>query len=231
MDYAKHYQLLVDRARNRVLDGYVERHHVVPRCIGGSEAMDNIVQLTAEEHYVAHQLLHKMYPKVKGLAYAMVCMTADVHGKRPNNRIYGWVRRRIALATKEQSDALWADEAYREKHKIAMQGVRSDPAVRAKISASNKGRVKSAQERANIAEAGRNRKPRKFSDEARANMAAARRKAWEERRANGTDKVIGQKTAETRRKNGSYEFTEEHRAAIGRSALGRIPWNKKPSGD
>ena len=65
MNYRRHYDRLIERARNRVLSGYVERHHVLPRCMGGGNESSNLVQLTAEEHYVAHQLLHKMHPDVK----------------------------------------------------------------------------------------------------------------------------------------------------------------------
>lgn len=62
MNYQRHYDLLINRARTRVLDGYKERHHIVPRCLGGGDESSNLVDLTAEEHYVAHQLLVKMYP-------------------------------------------------------------------------------------------------------------------------------------------------------------------------
>ena len=74
MNYQAHYDRLIHRARNRVLEGYVERHHVLPKCMGGSDATDNLVQLTAAEHFVAHQLLCKLHPGVKGLAFAVVAM-------------------------------------------------------------------------------------------------------------------------------------------------------------
>ncbi len=97
MDYSKHYNLLIERARGRLLEGYVERHHVVPRCMGGDDSADNIVELTAEEHYVAHQLLVKMYPDNWLLVYAAQMMTVG----RSNNRQYGWLRRRAAQAISE----------------------------------------------------------------------------------------------------------------------------------
>ena len=36
MNYFDHYDRLIARARTRVLEGYRERHHVLPRCMGGS---------------------------------------------------------------------------------------------------------------------------------------------------------------------------------------------------
>jgi len=39
---------------------YVEKHHIIPRCIGGSDYRENLVSLTAREHFVCHLLLTKM---------------------------------------------------------------------------------------------------------------------------------------------------------------------------
>lgn len=230
MDYQKHYDLLIERARARVLQGYVEVHHVVPRCLGGGDEKENLVQLTAEEHYLAHQLLHKLHPSVKGLLFSVISMSGNRWGNRNNNKSYGWIRRKNAILQSENSLERWADPAYREKHQQAMDVLRSDPEYVARVakalSETHKGRVKSVEERANIAEAGRNRKPRVFSEQARLNMAEARRKTWQERREAGTINDIAVKTKATREANGSYQFSDAHRAAISESAKGRTPWNK-----
>ena len=55
MNYKLHYDKLVERAKKRKLIGYVERHHIIPRSLGEKE---NIVELTAREHFIAHLLLH-----------------------------------------------------------------------------------------------------------------------------------------------------------------------------
>ena len=225
MNYQLHYDRLVSRARTRVLDGYVEKHHVLPRCIGGSDEKENLVQLTPEEHYVAHQLLHKMYPSVKGLTFALISMTGNAHGNR-SNKAYGWIRKKVSIAQVGVSKARWADPEYRAKHKIAMDVVRQRPGYGDIFSKIHKGRVKSAQERANIAEAGRNRAPRKFSEEAKARMAEAGRKRWAAAKERGEHLLIAAKTRATRIKNGSYAHSEEQKAAIGRAGKGRIPWNK-----
>lgn len=75
MDYAAIYARLVARAKSRVLTGYREKHHVIPKCLGGSDDDENVVELTVEEHYVAHQLLLKMYPAENGLLFAAMFMT------------------------------------------------------------------------------------------------------------------------------------------------------------
>ena len=92
MNYLKHYNLLVVRAQDRIIEGYTEKHHIIPRCMGGTDERDNLVDLTPEEHYLAHQLLVKIHPESKSLAFAanMMCMN------RPSNKLYGWVRKRIS---------------------------------------------------------------------------------------------------------------------------------------
>lgn len=75
--WTKHYLLLAEKARTRNLEGYVEKHHVVPRCMGGSDDADNLVELTPEEHFTAHLLLMRMYPEHAGLAAATMLLCAD----------------------------------------------------------------------------------------------------------------------------------------------------------
>ena len=94
MDYNKHYNNLISRAKSRVLLGYTESHHIIPRCMGGTDEQSNLVRLTPEEHYVAHQLLVKIYPEDKKLVKAAMMMVPN----RPSNKIYGWLRKRFSEA-------------------------------------------------------------------------------------------------------------------------------------
>lgn len=74
MDYAAIYNRLMERSRGRIREGYMERHHVVPRCMGGGNEKENLVFLTAKEHFIAHKLLVRMFPQVRGLWLALVAM-------------------------------------------------------------------------------------------------------------------------------------------------------------
>ena len=94
MNYRKIYISLIEKAKNRDIDGYYEKHHIVPRCLGGNDSPDNLVRLTPEEHYVAHQLLVKIHPDSHALAKAAAMMIPN----RPTNKMYGWVRRRFSIA-------------------------------------------------------------------------------------------------------------------------------------
>ena len=94
--YKLHYDRLVDRARNRILDLFVEVHHILPRCLGGSDDENNLVCFTPEEHFVAHQLLLKIYPNEPKLAYGALMMTTDKYGHRVHNKLYGWIKRKLS---------------------------------------------------------------------------------------------------------------------------------------
>ncbi len=98
MNYNKHYDLLINRANTReTIDLYTEKHHIIPRCMGGNNNENNIVKLTPEEHYIAHQLLVKMFPTNPGLILAATMMAvSSKYNDRINNRLYGWLRRKHA---------------------------------------------------------------------------------------------------------------------------------------
>ena len=65
--YTKWYYQLVENVQNRILpeETYIERHHIIPVSLGGSNKKENIVILTAREHYIAHALLWKMTMDLK----------------------------------------------------------------------------------------------------------------------------------------------------------------------
>jgi hypothetical protein len=60
--YTTWYNITIENAKIRVLDSavYTERHHIVPKSLGGTDLTDNIVVLTAKEHFICHLMLPKM---------------------------------------------------------------------------------------------------------------------------------------------------------------------------
>lgn len=58
--YTKCYYQIVNRAKTRLLEGYKERHHIIPKSLGGNNDVENLVFLTAREHFICHMLLIKM---------------------------------------------------------------------------------------------------------------------------------------------------------------------------
>jgi len=80
MDYSHIYSQLIERARGRKRpECYVERHHVLPRCLGGLNAKFNLVYLTAREHLLAHMLLDRIYPNNRKIFFALWSMLTMKH--------------------------------------------------------------------------------------------------------------------------------------------------------
>lgn len=85
MNYQRVYDDLIHRGRVRIKpEGYTERHHIHPKCLGGNDHPNNLVVLTAREHYIAHALLAKLYGG--GLWRAFYLMS-NISGK-VNSKLY-----------------------------------------------------------------------------------------------------------------------------------------------
>jgi len=96
MNYQKIYDTLVKRGQNRLLDGYIEKHHIIPRCLGGTDDDTNLVSLTPEEHYLCHLLLVKIYPNNIRLVKAAMFMVSANKDQQRNNKVYGWLKRQYS---------------------------------------------------------------------------------------------------------------------------------------
>lgn len=101
MNYQRIYDQLITRAKTRIPpQGYIEHHHIVPRCMNGSNDKSNIAILTPEEHFVAHVLLVKIHPEIPGLIVAVSRMCKGKGRKR--RKLYGWLRRRHSEYMKQR---------------------------------------------------------------------------------------------------------------------------------
>ena len=54
--YTITYYNIIAQAQSRTLDCYTENHHIIPKSLGGSNDSDNLVALTAREHFLCHWL-------------------------------------------------------------------------------------------------------------------------------------------------------------------------------
>jgi hypothetical protein len=93
-------------------DVYTEKHHILPRCMGGDDTKENLVRLTPEEHFFCHKLLCKIHPEVSGLRFALISLTWG--DKRANNKLVGHFRRLHAKTVGESSKERWKDPEYRD---------------------------------------------------------------------------------------------------------------------
>lgn len=121
MDYQKIYYNIVRRGQERKLEGYSEKHHIVPRCMGGTDDEINLVSLTPEEHYLCHLLLVKIYPNNIRLVKAAMFMTSSNESVKRNNKAYGWLKRQYSESIKGNSNPNYNGEA-RKKY-IAKHGI------------------------------------------------------------------------------------------------------------
>jgi len=198
------YETLMELARTRRITWEpfkYETHHVLPRCMGGTEDKVNLVLLRIKEHLRAHKLLALMHPNLFDVV-----------------ETYRAMLKNLGEDFKDETDV--EKEARFEKVRIG---------AAKKISEIHKGRKKSPEEIENIRQARITAEPRKFSDTAKSNMSVARKKTWEERKVNGTDKEIAAKTVATRRANGSYVQNDKQREQAKINFSGE-PWNKGKKG-
>lgn len=75
MNYQRIYNQIIKNAQNRTLEGYKEKHHILPKCLGGSNDKENLVELTAKEHFLCHMLLCEIYPNNIKLYHALWMMS------------------------------------------------------------------------------------------------------------------------------------------------------------
>lgn len=96
MDYQRIYnEFIADRIeKQNSLTGYFEKHHIKPRSHGGSNSKNNIVKLSASDHYFAHKLLAKIYGG--GMIRALVLMSRPLSNSakfKKTRKDYEYVRK------------------------------------------------------------------------------------------------------------------------------------------
>lgn len=133
MNYKKHYDLLIQKRLDNPIgkEEYSEWHHIVPRCMGGTNDKSNLVKLTAREHYVAHQLLFLEYRTSK-LAHAWFNMIR----KDPNQERF-YTSRQHERAIQAHVDALSETMRGEGNH---FYGRRHTQEAKDAVSRANKGR-------------------------------------------------------------------------------------------
>ena len=109
--YLKWYNSIIDKAQKRnwnKVDFYVEKHHIVPRCLGGTDDKNNLVTLTAREHFICHLLLTKItsgQEKYKMIsAYSkMFSSGKDNQRYKPNSRFFEMSKKLSSEMMKENN--------------------------------------------------------------------------------------------------------------------------------
>ena len=104
MNYKNIYYKIIEKAKEENINGkrnigYFEKHHIQPKSLGGNNNIENLVKLTAREHFICHWLLVKMYNKGTLERNKMLCalwkmqQTPNTNNKRYiNSRAYEKLR-------------------------------------------------------------------------------------------------------------------------------------------
>lgn len=113
--YLKIYNSIIKNAKRRTLDItiYIEIHHITPRSLGGNNLKNNLVKLTAREHYIVHQLLPKF---TKGKDKSKMIYAFELMNKTKSNK-----KRYINSKTYERNKILFNEnrkESQSEEFKI-----------------------------------------------------------------------------------------------------------------
>jgi hypothetical protein len=111
MNYKKIYDKIIENRLNNPLDEteYGENHHIIPRSLGGSDEVQNLVRLTAREHFICHALLAEMYDtetfewyKMNHAFMMMKASSDDHNGNRYfNSRLYELKRKDFSKVMSE----------------------------------------------------------------------------------------------------------------------------------
>lgn len=143
--WLNHYEKLISRSKNRSIENnlkYVERHHIIPKSMNGSNDEINIAFLTPEEHYIAHLLLVKIFPNNFNLAYAANMMCVSTRYVKRNNKLYGWLRRKISEATSNKFKGKHLSDEHKQKLSIALKGKSNKKLIGRKLSNEHKNKIR-----------------------------------------------------------------------------------------
>jgi hypothetical protein len=104
--YTLWYYNIINKARSitRAPGCYVERHHIVPKSLGGLNNKSNLVYLSAKEHFICHLLLVKMTEgkERRSMWYAAYRMCHKDNEYIPGARVYQMLKQRMVQANKER---------------------------------------------------------------------------------------------------------------------------------
>jgi hypothetical protein len=151
------YQQFISSLRGQSVDGYAEVHHIVPRSLGGLDDADNLIRLTARQHFVAHWMLARAIGGSAARAFFMM----SNFGKygQVNSTTYQIARQEYAALAavqmagrvmppvseetrKKQSQAKLGKKLsaeHVEKVRLAVLGRKMGPAFATKVSEAKRG--------------------------------------------------------------------------------------------
>jgi 5-methylcytosine-specific restriction endonuclease McrA len=152
--YTSWYYAIITNAQDRISDGYRENHHIIPKSLGGDNSIENLVKLTAREHFICHWLLTKMVENKKHkyqMWNAFSCMLyRELPGKiryKITGRIFENVKKEGAKIKSSKFTGT-GNPMYGRKYELnPLFGIKKSPEHIEKIRQGNLGTVRSLESR------------------------------------------------------------------------------------
>jgi len=116
MNYQKIYNQFISDRLNKVPVGYFEKHHILPKSLGGNDDKSNLIKLTAQDHYFAHELLAKIYGGK--MSNALWMMTTSKKYKK-SRIIYEQAKKKQSLFLSKQKYRLSKSPSKETREKIS----------------------------------------------------------------------------------------------------------------
>jgi hypothetical protein len=129
--YTNCYNNIIQNAKSRILSKeiYTERHHIIPKSLGGDDSLSNLVDLTAREHFICHLLLPKMLTGIdkRNMTFAIWAMINRDHSKQRsrhkiNSHTYHRLKNQVAEATSQLHKGKTVSKETREKLSKSCKG-------------------------------------------------------------------------------------------------------------
>lgn len=205
--YTKWYNQITDRARNRIIDDYTESHHIIPESLGGLDTPENLVDLTAREHFICHWLLVKMTTGEDHwkMVNALRMMRAEKSGQKRYKtkitaRVYESLKKEYSILQSErkrgENNPMYGDKFFRSEEGKQRQR-------EAILGKNNGAKQEEARQKIINSKLGKKRSP--FSEEWRAKMSESKRgeknnrygvELSEETKQKIREKALGRKQSE-----------------------------------
>jgi len=152
--YLNRYNSFIGALKEQTINGYCEIHHIIPRSSGGTDSKDNLIALTARQHFIAHWILWKAYGNNMARAFFMMSNFGK-YGK-VNSKVYSNARqdysKQVSIQMTGKVMPPISEETRQKMSKSALGKVVSQE-TRDKISASTLGKKRDAEFAKKISEA------------------------------------------------------------------------------
>jgi hypothetical protein len=122
--YCKVYFSIITNAMSRAngentvsdTPAYYERHHIIPKSLGGSNSTTNLVKLTGREHFICHQLLIRFTKgdEKRKMVFALMRMFRSKNGIHCSH-ISASQYERLKIMWSTAQKEMWANQDYRER--------------------------------------------------------------------------------------------------------------------